>query len=660
MDRHTTRLWTALLALSLTLSLAACGKDTTATTMHLKRTEGTVTVSDDAEENVPLLENLGLYSGYGVDTRSESYAWISLDDVKLTKMDQETEIAIQKEGKALDIEIISGSLFFNVTQPLEDDETMNIRTSTMLIGIRGTCGWVEDREGLSRAYILEGTVECVAGGNTVQVNAGEMAELAADGRLVVQPFTVQDIPSFVMDDLAQDSGLCSDIYNASGLDVLGTAGGEEDTGSAEGTEGSDEGAENSEGNVSQQGKLQKLSELSALDDTYESFGNAYGGVIPVKKNDMWGAVNYENEVIVPFEYTGFRSADKSGNIVLIETTTTEEIRDNSMFGGDPETVITTRSNEYFLFNRQGSLLYQGEQDVRASGGMYIIQKGSIDDDINGTIEYYSLDGTLLLSVLTSSYVLNINGFYDGKSNVFSAPYVDGEIQTYQIGTVYEDGSVTWQEEPNNKNYWKSMGLVNTMNNGYYLLNNPIIEWGEFAICDEEGNQIAFFSLYEMKPDAELGFVYDENYFNEDWAYRGFYHDGCYLYHYGPHMVLVLGEKDVLVDFTRFPGMTAETMNNSIVTAVYDKIYMSDENYWLVQNGGQYGYIDHDGTAIAMFESASGFYQQHAMIIENGHAYLINDDMEKLQDLGEAVSVALYGEMFRVDREDSFEFYQLTQ
>lgn len=228
MNQYTTRLGAVLLTLSLLLPLTACSKDTTATTMHLKRTEGTVTVSDGAGKDVPLLENLSLYSGYGVDTLSESYAWINLDDVKLTKMDQESEIAIQKEGKVLDIEVISGSLFFNVTQPLEDDETMDIRTSTMLIGIRGTCGWVENREGLSRLYLLEGTVECSVGDQIVMVNAGEMAEMTADGRLVVQPFTVKDILSFVRIDLVQDPGLCSDIYDASGLDVLGTTDGEED------------------------------------------------------------------------------------------------------------------------------------------------------------------------------------------------------------------------------------------------------------------------------------------------------------------------------------------------------------------------------------------------------------------------------------------------
>ena len=95
-------------------------------------------------------------------------------------MDQDSKIAIKKEGKDLDIEVKSGSLFFNVTEPLEDDETLNIRASTMLVGIRGTCGWVEEQSGLSRVYLLAGKVECSAGEQTVRVSAGEKAEMTED------------------------------------------------------------------------------------------------------------------------------------------------------------------------------------------------------------------------------------------------------------------------------------------------------------------------------------------------------------------------------------------------------------------------------------------------------------------------------------------------
>ena len=209
-----------LLTLVLLLSLAACSGGASATTMRLKRAEGTVAVSDDAGEAVELLENLGLYSGYGVGTRSESYAWIDLDHVKLTKMDQESEIAIQKEGKRLEIEVMSGALFFNVTEPLAEDETMSICTSTMLVGIRGTCGWVEVPDaGHMDLYLLEGTVECSVGDKTATVHAGEMAAMSADGEITVTAFAARNIPAFVREEIEDNDGLAQAILDASGIDI---------------------------------------------------------------------------------------------------------------------------------------------------------------------------------------------------------------------------------------------------------------------------------------------------------------------------------------------------------------------------------------------------------------------------------------------------------
>ena len=86
--QNTIRSQAFLLALAVLLSLAACGgKDTTAATMHLRRSEGTVSVSDGSGKNVPLLDNLGLYSGYGVGTVSASYAMICWVPLSATTAD---------------------------------------------------------------------------------------------------------------------------------------------------------------------------------------------------------------------------------------------------------------------------------------------------------------------------------------------------------------------------------------------------------------------------------------------------------------------------------------------------------------------------------------------------------------------------------------------
>ena len=215
------------LALLLTgcLLLTSCGGGASAASIHLRKTEGTVGVADGGGKAVELRENLGLYSGYGVDTRSESYAWIDLDSVKLTKLDENSEIEIQKEGKKLEIEVKSGSLFFNVTQPLAEDETLDIRASSMVVGIRGTCGWVEVRDPEHMTlYLLEGTVECAAGPVTTTVDAGKMAVMTVgteEGNgIAVSSFSAADIPAFVLEEVKEDGGLVEKILEDSGIDIL--------------------------------------------------------------------------------------------------------------------------------------------------------------------------------------------------------------------------------------------------------------------------------------------------------------------------------------------------------------------------------------------------------------------------------------------------------
>ena len=84
------------LSLSLALGCAGCGgtgsTDSTgmsasAATMFLRKMEGSVTVSDAEGQSIEPAENLGLYSGYGMGTEAESFAWIDLDKVKLAKLD---------------------------------------------------------------------------------------------------------------------------------------------------------------------------------------------------------------------------------------------------------------------------------------------------------------------------------------------------------------------------------------------------------------------------------------------------------------------------------------------------------------------------------------------------------------------------------------------
>ncbi len=230
-----------LLALALCLTMAApalAAENAIASSIQLSKTEGTVSATNSAGRSISLIKNLRLFSGYHVLTKADSYAWLNLDSAKLLKVDASSETEVRKSGKKLEVLLCSGNLFFNVTEPLDDDETLNIRTSTTLTGVRGTCGWVNviDRRS-TQVCILEGTVECVVSdavsgeSKSTTIRAGEVATFtvhpeeasALKGErceIVTERCAVEDVPGYVLVELVEDEALCKDILDASGLDIL--------------------------------------------------------------------------------------------------------------------------------------------------------------------------------------------------------------------------------------------------------------------------------------------------------------------------------------------------------------------------------------------------------------------------------------------------------
>lgn len=206
----------------------------TASTMQLMRYTGTTGVTNGSGREMTLREKMRLYNGYGVSTGAASYAWVNLDDTRLMKLDEVSEVEVRKSGKQLEMLLMSGNLYFDIATPLESGETLNIRTSTMAVGIRGTCGWVNiiDRW-TSEIHVLEGTVEVyvtdpVTGEiKTAEIHGGESAiavaypygESGIRCDIIQDRYGVGDIDAFVLVELLPDEALCGEIYEDSGLDV---------------------------------------------------------------------------------------------------------------------------------------------------------------------------------------------------------------------------------------------------------------------------------------------------------------------------------------------------------------------------------------------------------------------------------------------------------
>ena len=106
----------------------------------------------------------------------------------------------------------------------------------------------------------------------------------------------------------------------------------------------------------------------------------------------------------------------------------------------------------------------------------------------------------------------------------------------------------------------------------------------------------------------------------------------------------------------YPGMTYENADGRIAQAVYDGIYLSEETYWLACDGDQWGYIDHDGKKMQFYDDASEFCNGKALVIENGTAYLIDENFEKIKEIGEAEGVSWLGDFFMLRNGESRQLY----
>ena len=243
-----------LMALVLTITMVmpvAAQETTTAVSIQLTKTTGTVTVSKGSGRNLSLRENMRLYNGYHVTTGEKSYSWINLDDTKLIKEDTVSEVEIGQNGKMLEVKVLSGGVFFDVSEDLKDDETLNISTSTMVVGIRGTRGWVRvtDRW-TTEVCLLEGRAQCVVTDpvtnqlKTVVLHGGDVAKCVVYPQerigdkcdILMNKQTTDTIPGFVLTELVRDIPMCDEIKADSGQDILrdlAQAAGEEGNGRTE-------------------------------------------------------------------------------------------------------------------------------------------------------------------------------------------------------------------------------------------------------------------------------------------------------------------------------------------------------------------------------------------------------------------------------------------
>lgn len=207
------------------------GDDMTAIVVRLLHKEGEVHLQDENGQDKSMLEDMNLFSGYRLITGTDGLAKLQLDDTKLVTLNNSSQLGFEKEKKAIRLKLDEGQLYFNVQEKLAEDESMDIETSTMVVGIRGTSGYVNAKE--QKILITDGKVEIhgtndVTGGkNSITLYAGQKVTMILDNTkegeesviFTVEDATLEDLPDFALKEILDDSELAERVADTFDMEV---------------------------------------------------------------------------------------------------------------------------------------------------------------------------------------------------------------------------------------------------------------------------------------------------------------------------------------------------------------------------------------------------------------------------------------------------------
>ena len=223
----------------------------TSTTMRLLHYEGTVEIEDASGKPRAVMENARFSSGESMKTAAASTASVGLDEGRIVTLDEKSRVEFQKQNGAVSMNLTEGKIFLDVSNKLGANETMDVTTATMAIGIRGTIVYVSsqpvtdetaagmesvDLEGLSpekghivsisQIGVLEGTAQITYTDNSnrqqsVSVEAGKKAtvpEYSEDAEGIPEPavsdLTKEDIEGFVLNQVSSNASIINRVQEA--------------------------------------------------------------------------------------------------------------------------------------------------------------------------------------------------------------------------------------------------------------------------------------------------------------------------------------------------------------------------------------------------------------------------------------------------------------
>jgi len=372
-----------------------------------------------------------------------------------------------------------------------------------------------------------------------------------------------------------------------------------------------------------------------------SFGLAESGVLNIKKDGLWGALDYKGNEIVPTQYsTKYTNPCLDGYFVLADdqyayvfSNEGDEVYNIPLKKGVwaldrvhvNEDIVTYcyQDVEEYRYKYCAYDLKKKKDIIFDDGGMYT--QGGLTAMKNGMF-YFSTDQSL--------YGVDSNGTI---TTVYTNPFGWEESS---------GGEVVFCRTPHEK-----YGLVQ--------ISNDITENNQLGIMSVDGSELCVFNLWDLV--NALGVKNVTTYY-----YPTFYVDGLYVANVGKKFVIYFSNESgvdtsyYMLDLDKaeyeYEDVTWWTLEfgteklvsnlSDIVVAEYEQIYLSNDGIHLAYDGEEYLYINDEGTVLAKYKDISEFYNGYAAVIDkNGDAYIINTKFERVSEIFEADRVQNAGEVY---------------
>ena len=209
-----------------------------ATTMRLLRRVNVVTLEDASGKEKAMTDNMKLQNGNALKTEVDSMVSVGLDEFKIVTVEENSRAEFYQSGKQLELNLTEGSLFIDVSQHLADDESFDVRTSTMTAGIRGTTIYVsQNQDGTWTMYLVSGALH-VHGQHPITmeekdvdiVGGQKVTAITFDDRetdtiiLLVEEFSEEDMPLKLVEELVANQDALERAGSETGFDTAKIAG----------------------------------------------------------------------------------------------------------------------------------------------------------------------------------------------------------------------------------------------------------------------------------------------------------------------------------------------------------------------------------------------------------------------------------------------------